>query len=114
MSEIERECGFNVSDISNCCKGLIKKSHNYIWRYVDECCRTENIAPYKKPKAYNAKQINQHNLNGEHIKTWESIADIERVCGYNDNCIWRCCKGKRKTAYGFIWKYADEETKKAA
>lgn len=55
-----------------------------------------------------AKKINQYNLNGDFIKTWDSIIRIKDECGYCDGFISQCCKGKYKQAYGYIWKYEKE------
>lgn len=51
------------------------------------------------------KKINQYDLKGNLIKTWDSIADIRRKIKI-DNIV-PCCKGKRPTAGGYIWKYED-------
>lgn len=45
----------------------------------------------------------------ELIKIWDSMIDVERQLGINQGNISACCKGKRKTAGGFIWKYVEEE-----
>lgn len=45
--------------------------------------------------------IEQYNLQGEFIQEWSSIAEAERQIGGD---IQACCKGKQKTAGGFIWK----------
>lgn len=52
-------------------------------------------------------KVDQINLvSGEIIKTWDSAADIERELGFRHANISACCKGKKKTYKGFIWKYA--------
>ena len=45
----------------------------------------------------------------ELIKIWGSATDIKRELGINRSSICLCCKGKRKSAGGYIWKYADDE-----
>lgn len=51
------------------------------------------------------KKIDQYNTQGELIKTWESSMSVEKKLGYCNSNIIRCCKGRCKTAYGYIWKY---------
>lgn len=62
------------------------------------------------------KKISQYDLNGNFIRDFDSIYDactalgftINRENGYGTsykNYIRHCCKGKYKTAYGFIWKF---------
>lgn len=55
-----------------------------------------------------AKKVNQYDLNGVFIKTWDSIIRIKDECGYCDGFISQCCKGKYKQAYGYLWKYEKE------
>ena len=57
------------------------------------------------------RKVNQYDLQGNVIKQWNSITDFLKDNSLNlkNSNITTCCKGKRKNAYGFIWKYADEE-----
>lgn len=56
----------------------------------------------------------QLDLEGNFIKEWKSIMDIERELNYKNGDISSVCKGAirkgypRKTAYGFKWKYKKE------
>ena len=59
------------------------------------------------------KPINQYDLNGNYIKTFPSSTDAAIALGKLTSTsrgasshISDVCKGKRKTAYGYIWKYA--------
>lgn len=54
------------------------------------------------------KRVNQYEINGKFIKTWDSVSDIHRQYNYTTTNICACCKNKRKTAYGYKWKYAEE------
>ena len=58
--------------------------------------------------------INQYDLDGNFIKSFPSIAQAARDLGKVTltsrgaiNHISEVCKGKRKTAYGYIWKYSN-------
>ena len=45
-------------------------------------------------------------LEGNEIKVFESVAEASKFLGKKDTgSIAYCCNGKRKTAYGFTWKY---------
>lgn len=48
--------------------------------------------------------IHQYTLNNEFIKEWISFDEIKNNLGYHSSSISKCCTGKIKTAYGFIWK----------
>lgn len=85
--------------------GLIKKGEEspLYKRIITE--ETKKKMKYKRNLNKNIfnKKINQYDLNGNFIKTWECINDAIRE--YNNKAIQFCCKGRRKTASGYIWKY---------
>lgn len=56
----------------------------------------------------NSKPILQFSLDGKFICKWDSATQVERETGIKQNCISPCLKGKRKTAGGYIWGYADD------
>lgn len=59
---------------------------------------------------YNTKistSILQYTLDGEFVREWSSMQEIKRQLGFAPGNICRCCKGKYKSAYGFIWKYKE-------
>ena len=51
--------------------------------------------------------ILQFSKDGELIAEYSSIHEAERQTGCNQGNICRCCKGKRKSAGGFIWRYKE-------
>lgn len=53
-----------------------------------------------------SKSVLQFTKNGEFVKEWSSTHQIQRDLGFYQSSITKCCNGKLKTAYGFIWKYA--------
>lgn len=65
----------------------------------------EKMRNAKIGKTYNAKQIDQLTLNGEFVKTWQSILSIERELGFLNSPIVNNLKGRSKSSYGFKWKY---------
>ena len=54
---------------------------------------------------HNSKPISQYTKDGEFIKTWDSIMDVERGLGIFASSISYCAKGIYKTAGGYIWRY---------
>ena len=44
----------------------------------------------------------------ELIKIWDSMHDIQRELGIAHQSISACCKGKYKSAGGFIWRYVED------
>lgn len=52
-----------------------------------------------------SKSVYQYTKSGEFVRGWESTMDIERDLGYFQSNISRCCHGKLKSAYKFVWSY---------
>ena len=56
----------------------------------------------------NERKVKQYNLNGEFIKEWDSIKEVETFLGKKAQAnICACCLGRKQRAYGFIWRYSD-------
>ena len=53
-------------------------------------------------------KVNQYDLKGSFIKQWNNIREIQYTLNINNANIVACCKDKRKTAGGYIWRYVDE------
>jgi hypothetical protein len=64
----------------------------------------------KRPEISNekhgrAKARLQYDLEGNLIKRWNTAKEASIALNIASNLIGRCCKGKKKSAGGFIWKY---------
>ena len=53
----------------------------------------------------NSIPIIQYSLTGEKIAEFEALIDVERKLGISNSSISACCKGKLKTAGGYVWRY---------
>ena len=73
----------------------------------------ENYIKGIEERRWTAKKIRrpvkQFTLDWKLIKIWPGIREAERKTGINDTNIYRCCKkiGKRLSAGGYKWEYAD-------
>ena len=102
-----------ICNLINCLKGRNPSSGGYQWRYHGE----EPPGPliYKVTDAHNwssaKKSINQYTKDGQYIATFQSAHEAARSLKGKKNSghISECCARKRKSAYGFIWKYASED-----
>lgn len=54
-----------------------------------------------------SKKVYQYTKNGELVKEWVSLHEIERVLGFDCRNISACCLGKKKSAYDHLWRYKD-------
>ena len=52
-----------------------------------------------------SKPVVQYTIDGEFVKEWPSMQEVERQTGYQHQSIGKCCMGKYKTSHNFIWKY---------
>jgi hypothetical protein len=57
-----------------------------------------------------SKPVLQYDLEGNFIKEWYSVREVERKTGFNQSCISACCRNTNhyRTAYGYIWKYKEK------
>ena len=58
-----------------------------------------------KPNKNCWKPILQYDLDGNLIKEWPSVASANKSFGTSNSHIGNCANGRRKTAYGYVWKY---------
>lgn len=118
--------GKKYSDEVNAKKGRKDEDHNmYGKHHTDEA--KEKIRRANTGRKYSdeinakkgrkgkdnpsARAINQYDKNGVFIRRWDYITLASKTLGINLNSIIACCCGTRgrKTAGGFIWKYASDE-----
>lgn len=67
-------------------------SYNYKWHY-------------REPQILR-KKVLQFDLNGNLIRRWDSAWQVKQELGYDNSGISQCCRGKYKTSYGYIWRFA--------
>lgn len=53
-------------------------------------------------------KIKQLDKDGNLIRIWPSVMQIERELGYNRCAIVNVCRGRQRSAYNFRWEYADK------
>ena len=51
------------------------------------------------------KPVKQFTKDGVFIKEYPSMHEVERQTGFYYSHIGKCCKGRYKQAYGYIWRY---------
>ena len=81
-------------------------SQGFYWRYADPSIKT----PASIETENTSKHVDQFTLEGKFIKRYESCKDAvkgDTTTTFKKVGIRGCCKGEGKTAYGYIWKFAD-------
>ena len=56
---------------------------------------------HKAPK----KKCIQKDLEGNILRIWESLKQINEEMGYDASAISRCCRKQQKTSYNFFWEF---------
>lgn len=80
-----------------------KENMKHAWKMG---LRSKEKTYYHGKEHCNSVSIEQYTLNGEFIKKWYCVRDVERTLGFDNRNLCACCRGKRPTAYGYKWKYA--------
>lgn len=68
-------------------------------------CRKNIIIARESTKT----EVNQYTKDGEFIKKWDFISDVEHTLNIDGSAISKCCRGKRKTAGGYRWSYPGQK-----
>lgn len=104
---------YNRERVINCCNRKSITHNGYYWVYEKDY--NSSFITYIQNRIKNShknlssKPINQYDLNGNIIYTYESARDVEEKTGFNRHTIQAYCKrgiGNFGVSTGFIWKYA--------
>lgn len=108
-----------------------ERHHNYgkrpskeTRRKLSEAHRGEKNHMYGKPGIWRGKRIPEKtrkkmslannnkrkvmaiSISNDDVCIYDSLCEASRVTGARKGHIWDCCNGNRKSAAGYIWKYA--------
>lgn len=75
---------------------------------MEHAWRTGLKKPYKGPKVNGTRtriKIAQYTLEGNLLKTWNGLREIEKKLGVNYSSIVNCCRGRILSSHGYKWKY---------
>lgn len=112
LSDVEKNTGFLVSNISACCSGVSKTSNGFIWVYKEEYEENplyiKNIVDSAKPKMFkkaiaciNLKDMLKH-------KIYESAREAERLTGIDYKTISYKCRKKHNNNDNCIWMFEED------
>lgn len=99
----------NDGDVISCCRGIKAdgkakyQCKGIIFRYaIDKLDEFPDI-----PVA--CKKVEQYTLDGEYIRTFDSLKEAWLHTGASIGAIGKVCKGLAKSSGGYVWKYAEKE-----
>lgn len=117
--DCEEEIGINCSRITDCCRGLRLTTNNRTFRWLDQygnimIPKRLGYDTYKGETGTTQIQITSKKVakldkdTNKVLAIYPTIALASRENGCDASGISKVCKGKRKIAGGFIWKYWEE------
>lgn len=90
----------NVSISAVCChKGKHKTAGGFQWVFVGDEQSIRPIKPWEKP-------VDQYDKNGVFLNHYETIKQACAATNINNSSITHCCRGRQKSAGGFVWRYS--------
>lgn len=106
----EAAIAVNGSDgaISDCCNRKAYMSKGYAWAYDEDGLDVDGVVAFARSKEKHIggkRKVLQYDKAGNLIKEWGSMTDAANYYNLKHSNIYNCCKGKQKTAGGYIWKY---------
>ena len=104
---------YKLVEFNEIFKSAIETKENTLANKSDE--KTLSNIVSSEPK--NARQdmidemigraICRFDKSGNLVDEWKSACDVEYKLGFGRSYITAACKGKYKSAYGYVWKYKD-------
>lgn len=105
LCQAAKSCGNKNKyvQISACCRGKLIQACGYLWKYKDD---PRDISQVVKERNKGIK-IDQLDLTGKYIRTYDNMAIAAKEMGSIENrsAINRVCRGQKKTAFGYKWRY---------
>ena len=107
---------YNINDVANRppgFKGVVSKETRQKLRIANLGKKHSLESKKKMSEAQRKKQgkkIDQYDLNGNYIQTFNRTIDAGIAMGnyYRYVQITACCKGKKRSAFGYLWKYNND------
>lgn len=110
-----RICAGHICDV---CKGNREFANGFKWRYKDPAlfALAQTALASKQSKSTQSRKdkfiilsrkVAQYDSSGTLIRVFNGMREMAEEFGYCKPSIINCCNGKSKTAYGYIWKYAE-------
>lgn len=111
IAEAANKLNISASSISKCCLGNSRRKivGGFVWRYEDDLFDKFIVPKYTYSRIKNYRKVNQYNIEGAYIKTWNDPYEVSKYFGHEklDSSLMACLnhKGKIKTIYGYRWEF---------
>lgn len=117
VKEAANETGASASSISAACRGELRKTFGYKWRYADKNLYEKSL---QKRKSIIDEYISKGHINtkdgravllyskdDKFIREYKTIADASRDLSLDESSISKVCRGKVKSCKGFVFRYKE-------
>ena len=108
LTEAAQSLGILETCIRSCCDRRTMTSGGFIFRYADD---EEPVLMSGKYDRCHNRRINQYSLEGDYIRTFNSVVDAAREMEVFASGIRACCKGKVNRCGDYRYVFADEDEK---
>lgn len=98
LEEASKSSSISEESISHACVGDRKTSNGFYWTYTSTFNLKEDIRK---------KKVVQYDFEGKTLNVFDSIIEASKQTEINKSSIAKCCRGERKKAGNFIWKFYD-------
>lgn len=106
--DITDACHEYSNNIFHCCRGEYNTSDGYIWRFENDPFDKYYIPTKISESKHSWVKVNQYDLNGNYIKTWDSAtlaADNYSSSKSRADNLRDAIYGKSKTWKGYQWRH---------
>lgn len=107
--DVQYTLGFNYAVIEHACRGDHDIGFGYLWRFSCDTSPVKSI----NSLSHSGQSVIQKDLEGNIIAKYSSAMSAARkytkAKRVNSSQILDVCKGKRLSAYGYLWEFADQE-----
>lgn len=108
IREAERQTGVKRASIKSVCEKNKITAGNTQWRYAND---TLSVTKQKAGRDNVIQKVSQYDIDGNYIRTFESLIEAELMTGVDASTISKICRGKKQTGKGWRWQYGDSKEK---
>lgn len=107
IKEASSTLNIDHRSISNNAKEKLSSAGGFIWSFL----KKKTMPEYLDKRS---KKVLQYGLDGQFIKEWNSLHDIERHLGFNNSNVQKVCNNVKKynRCGGFYWQYKNKDLPK--
>lgn len=96
------ECDCATSQMTLTCKSKTRTAGGFIWSFD----KVDRLPPRKVGVTLG---VCKYSVDGSYLERYSSVTQAARSIGQTSTSnVIACCKGTKKSAGGFLWRYADD------